>query len=128
MTITNKQLNEYRTQGREIQVMLKALRRNIEKNDHQFYFASASTYGRVFTLFYNLIRNVYVFESVVQPPCHSGITGNYLNIKSFCIDIIRRFDELTYCLQGNEKYFVYLVAEVARSFFKVLTIKKEQSL
>jgi hypothetical protein len=128
MTITNKQLNQYRTQGREIQVMLKALRRNIEKNDHQFYFASARTYGRVFKLFYNLIGNVYVFESVVHPPQYNGIAAHYMNLKSACCDLIRKFDELTYCLQGNEKYFAYLIAQVARSFFDVLTIKKEKSL
>ena len=130
MSITNKQLNEYRRQASEIKTHLKAIRRNIKKRDHQFYFlgASASVYGRVFKLFYNLISNVYVFESIMQPPAYNGIAGNYMNMRSACIDLIRRFDELRHVLQDNEKYFAVLVADTARDFFDVLTIKKEKSL
>ena len=130
MTITNSQLKAYKAQAKEIFTILKAIRRNIEKNDHQFYFlgASASVYGRVFKLFYNLIRTVYVFESIVQPPAFSGIAGNYMNMKSTLFDIDRRFNELTHVLQGNEKYFARLVADVARQFYIVLTVPKNKSL
>ena len=130
MTITNKQLNQYRTQAQEINACLKAIRRNIEKNDHQFYFlgASASVYGRVFKLFYNLICNVYVFESIVQPPQYNGSAGNYMNMRSACIDLIRRFDELVHVLQGNEKYFARLISDVARQFYFLLTLPKNKSL
>ena len=130
MTITNKQLNEYRTQASEIKAMLKSIRRNIVKRDHQFYFlgASASVYGRVFKLFYNLIRNGYVFESIVQPPQYNGSAGNFMNLRSACFDLERRCNELVHIEEGNYKHFARLIADLATQFYSVLTIPKNKSL
>ena len=128
MTITNQELESYRRKASEIKAMLKSIRRNIVKRDHQFYFASYAVYGRVFKLFYNLISNGYVFESIVQPPAYNGISGNFMNLRSACFDLERRCNELVHIEEGNYKHFSRLIADLATQFYSVLTIPKNKSL
>ena len=128
MTITSRELESYRRQASEIKAMLKSIRRNIVKRDHKFYFSSYAVYGRVFTLFYNLIRNGYVFESIVQPPQYNGIAGHFMNLRSACFDLERRCSELVHIEKGNYKHFARLIADLATQFYSVLTISKNKSL